>query len=211
MVRYLFGVALAAIVLVTGDERVFAQARSSMTTSPMSDERFWDLIQPTTAFEADPDRQIDALKAALRKLPVDDIVAFEMAFDAQLKRSYSWDLWGATYVVHGGASDDSFEYFRCWLISKGRRVFEKVFADPDSLADLLPPQVQGVLEFELFAYVARSVWAEKTGGRPNEMPMAANMMYPGVDPTGTAFQEDQAHLSKRYPKLWHRFGSNPLL
>jgi hypothetical protein len=211
MLRYLLAAALAIIVAAAGAEPVLAQTRSPMTTAPMSDQRFWALIQPTTAFESDPGRQIEALKSALRKLPVEDIEGFEMAFDAQLKRSYSWDLWGATYVVHGGASDDSFEYLRCWLISKGQRVFEKVLAEPDSLADLLAPQVQGVLEFELFAYVARNVWAEKTGRAPNQMPMAANMSYPGADPTGTAFDEDPAHLSKRYPKLWRRFGSNPLL
>ena len=37
-------------------------------------------------------------------------------------------------------------------------------ADPDSLADILVANVEGVLEFEDFAYVARQVWGEKTGG-----------------------------------------------
>jgi hypothetical protein len=177
---------------------------------PMPDDRFWALIQPTTAFESDPDRQIEALKSALRKLPLEDVESFEAAFDAQMKRSYSWDLWGAAYVIHGGASDDSFEYFRCWLLSRGRHVFEKILADPDSMADLLPRQVRGPLDFELFAYAARHVWAEKTGRGPNEMPMAANMIYIGADPAGEPFDEDPAHLSKRYPKLWQRFGKNPL-
>jgi Protein of unknown function (DUF4240) len=60
---------------------------------PMSDERFWALIEPTTAFENDPARQIAALHSALGKLSVDEVEAFEAAFGGQLRRSYSWDLW----------------------------------------------------------------------------------------------------------------------
>jgi Protein of unknown function (DUF4240) len=113
-------------------------------------------------------------------------------------------------VVHGGASDDGFEYFRRWLISKGQRVFEKVSANPDSLADILAPKITGVLEFEEFAYVARNVWSEKTGRRSGEMPNAAEMIYLSVEPSGTRFEEDAAYLAKRYPKLWQRFGTRPL-
>lgn len=176
----------------------------------MSDDRFWAVIGTTTAFERDPERQSAALHDTLGKLSVDEIVAYEAAFDRQMTRSYSWDLWGAAYVVHGGASDDGFEYFRCWLISKGQEVFEKVMADPDSLADMLAPKVEGVLEFEEFAYVAREVWGEKTGRPSDEMPNAASMIYPGREPSGTKFDEDAADLAKRYPKLWRRFGTNPL-
>ncbi len=176
----------------------------------MPEQRFWALIGTTTAIESDPERQVTALLTALRKLSIDEIEAYEATFDAQMKRSYSWDLWGAAYVVHGGASDDGFEYFRCWLISKGQHVFEKVMADPDSLADMLAAKIEGVLEFEEFAYVARKVWGEKVGRPGSEMPNAAWMAYPGSEPCGTKFDEDAVYLAKRYPKLWHRFGTNPL-
>jgi hypothetical protein len=183
---------------------------ASLSVRPMSDDRFWALIGATTAFERDPGRQLAALRSALERLTVPEIEAYEAAFDQYMRRSYSWDLWGAAYVVHGGASDDGFEYFRCWLISKGRAVFEKVTADPDSLADFLAPDLEGVLEFEDFAYVAREVWGEKTGLPGNQMPNAANMIYVGLEPSGTRFEEDEAYLSRRYPKLWRRFGSHPL-
>jgi hypothetical protein len=176
---------------------------------PMSDERFWGLIEATKAYENDPGRQIAALRSSLAQLSVEDIEGFEATFNAQLKRSYSWDLWGAAYVIHGGASDDSFEYFRCWLISKGRAVFEKVLIDPDSLADLLAPKVEGPLELEEFAYVARNVWSEKAGRPGRDMPNAANMMYHHA-PSGTEFEENPTYLARRYPKLWQRFGNNPL-
>ena len=178
---------------------------------PMRDDTlFWKVVDSTIGLEQYPDRQLAALHSALSKLSLQQIVQFEESFDAAMKRSYSWDLWGADYVVHGGASDDSFEYFRCWLISKGKRVFERVLADPDSLAEFLAPDVRGILEFESFAYVARKTWGEKTGKPGTEMPNAAPMLYTDRQPTGVPFDEVSASLAKRYPKLWKRFGTSPL-
>src|SRR6266567_9523959 len=121
-----FAIAVLAAPLVAtgaagaGDPAVAqGDGAQPLSTKPMSDERFWGLIGRTTVLESDPESQIEALRSGLRRLSVEDIEAFEAAFDRHMKRSYSWDLWGATYVVHGGASDDAFEYFRCWLISKG--------------------------------------------------------------------------------------------
>ncbi|WP_449342020.1 DUF4240 domain-containing protein [Streptomyces aurantiogriseus] len=37
-------------------------------------------------------------------------------------RAYTWDLWGAAWVLLDGASDDAFDFFRCWLIGQGREV-----------------------------------------------------------------------------------------
>jgi hypothetical protein len=107
-------------------------------------------------------------------------------------------------VANGGASDDGFEYFRCWLISRGPGVFDKLMADPDSLADILASGVKEVLEFEDFGYVAAEVWGEKTARPGNEMSRSPTMIYPSK-PSGTEFKEDAADLSKRYPKLWRRF------
>lgn len=120
---------------------------------------------------------------------------------------------GAAYVVHGGASDDGFEYFQRWLISKGRATFERVVADPDALAVILAPDPGGVCEFEEFAYIAGEVWQEKTGIDPMTDPQGRfpnTGAAPAVDPSGEPFQEDQAYLANRYPKLWARFGETPL-
>jgi hypothetical protein len=87
-------------------------------------------------------------------------------------------------------------------------VFEAATADPDSLADLLEPDAEGLCEFEEFAYVASDVWAEKTGADPEEFPYTG--APPVASPSGTPFAEDEQHLAKRYPKLWKRFGASPL-
>ncbi len=176
----------------------------------MTDDTFWTIIGQTTAHEADTDAQKSALEDALRALPADDIIAFERAFQQHSARAYTWELWGAGYVAHGGMSDDGFEYFRRWLISKGRGVYEQVLADPDGLADMLAPDSQGPLEFEDFAYVASDVWASKTGRSVDEFHESAGWAYPSGEPSGTPFEENAQALAARYPKLWRRFGDNPL-
>ena len=36
-------------------------------------------------------------------------------------------------MLKGGCSDDGFEYFRGWLLSRGRKVYEAAMRNPDSL------------------------------------------------------------------------------
>lgn len=178
--------------------------RMEGTQKMVDAERYWALVNSTIAFESDPQRQITALRAVLSALPAAEIEGFEATFDALMRQSYSWELRDAFYVIHGMVSDDTFEYFRCWLISKGRVVFEKVSDNPDSLADLLSPNSRGPLQFEEFAYVARDVWAEKTGKSFNEMTIVAAMAYPD-GPSGVKGETDRVSLQVRYPKLWQRF------
>lgn len=183
------------------------------TVAAMAEDRFWSIVGASTARESDPDAQLEALHAELGKLTPVELEAYESRFAELLRRTYRWDLWGAAYVAQGGASDDGFEYFRCWLISKGRAVFDAVAANPDHLAEIAGTPgaslgVDGVLEFEAFAYAAREAWARKTGRDGGEMPTAADMIYVGATPAGAHW--DEAELPARFPKLWAKFGEHPL-
>jgi hypothetical protein len=210
------GSALVTVLLITVAAVYVAssgicQAQPAGPEQAMSDDKFWALIERTVADESDPLLQLESLAAALNELSPDDIEAFDAAFWRQMNRAYTWDLWGAAYVVHGGASDDGFEYFRRWLISKGRSVFERVLANPDELADLLVPNLEGVLEFEEFAYVAGDVWTRRTGRSIEEFAIGVLRWTADAGPWGAPFEEDESWLSSRYPKLWRRFGENPLM
>lgn len=174
----------------------------------MPADRFWELIDRTTKYASDQDAQMEALRLELGKLSAVEIEAFERAFHAQQKRAYSWDLWGAAYIMCGGASDDGFEYFQRWLISKGRGIFEAAVADPDSLAGLPASGSPEEYDFELFAYVAQEIWSAKTGIDAATDPQG-RFPYtgapPAAQPSGEPFAEDPAALAKRYPKLWAKF------
>jgi hypothetical protein len=134
-----------------------------------------------------------------------------VALRRYLNEAYTCDLWGAADVIHGGCSDDGFEYFRCWLVSRGRRVYEAALADPDSLAQQdVRPGPWNVWEFEQIYYVAKEVFTEKGGEgdvRDHSEP-EAGMGGPG--PTGERFPENEEQFARRYPKLWQRFGTQLL-
>jgi hypothetical protein len=86
-------------------ERKFLE--DPMTVSPMTADKFWQIIARAGASDYDPDAHMEALRTALRELPVEEVVAFEAAFRRYLNEAYTWDLWGAAYVIHGGCSDDA--------------------------------------------------------------------------------------------------------
>jgi hypothetical protein len=86
----------------------------------MDKERFWETI-------AQADSPQD-LHRRLAQLPEPDLADFEFHHERTFADSYDWGLWGAAYVINGGCSDDCFDYFRAYLISRGREVFEAEYA-----------------------------------------------------------------------------------
>lgn len=196
---------LLVAVLGSSAPLLAAGPETMVAATTMPEARFWSIVESTR--NADPAAQVAALKAKLAALTPEEIVGYEGCVDAQMRRSYRWDLWGAASVAMGGASDDGFEYFRLWLIARGRADFEKVLAHPDALADIAPADPEQ-LEFEDFAHVAPDAWAEKTGKAWDAMPHLSVFFRPDGygELAGTRFSEDPAALARSYPKLWHRFG-----
>src|SRR5262245_30799541 len=133
-----------------------------MTASPMPADQFWQIIKHAAKSTQDRDAHAKALRTALRKLNLEELIS--VAFRRNLNTAYTWDLCGAASVINCGCSDDGFEYFLRWLVSRGRDVYEAALADPDSLAELeVQPGVWGFWEFEEIYYVALEVFKEKGG------------------------------------------------
>src|SRR5262249_32430575 len=179
----------------------------SMTASAMPADQFWQIIERAARSDHDPDAQMEALRMALRELSPEKIISFEVAFRRYLSEAYTWDLWGVAYVVNGGCSDDGFEYFRRWLVSKGRDVYEPALADPDSLAQLeVRPGPDGVWEFEGIYYVAKQVFEEKGGEcdvRDYSEPEAGlDGLWPSVAPV----KDVDERVCGGEPTLWRRVG-----
>ncbi|HEY9369374.1 DUF4240 domain-containing protein [Streptomyces sp.] len=171
----------------------------------MDETEFWEMIDSTReASEGDPEEHADLLVERLLELDPDAVLDFARHFEARYNRAYRWDLWGAASVLLDGAGDDSFDYFRCWLIGQGREVFEGAVHDPDALAELLDDfdeEIDG--DGEELGYAADEAYERLTGAEAPDLgipPQAA-------EPEGAAFDlADDAELAARFPKLWDRFG-----
>lgn len=109
--------------------------------------------------------------------------------------AYSWDLWGAAYVIHGGCGDDTFVDFRASLISRGRSVFVKATSSPEALADEeFDPDMWF---YEGFQYDVSEAVKAVLGHTP------LRRRYRSA-PSGSKWTESM--LPRLYPRLTAKFG-----
>jgi hypothetical protein len=172
----------------------------------MDETEFWELVDAAREDAGgDPEEQADLLVERLLRLDPEAVLDFARHFESRYHRAYHWDLWGAAWLLLGGASDDAFDYFRCWLIGQGREVFEGALHDPDALAGLLDDfdeEIDG--DGEELGYAADEAYEQLTGT------VAPDLELPSApaEPEGTPLDfENEALLAERYPRLWERFGS----
>jgi hypothetical protein len=171
----------------------------------MDETEFWEIVDSTRETAAgDPEEHADLLVDRLAQLDPDSVTDFARHFETRFNRAYRWDVWAAADIMLGGASDDAFDFFRCWLIGRGRHVFEGALHDPDELANLVPdfsPETDG--DAEDLGYAADEAYEQLTGiqlpdlGLPDSPP----------EPEGPFIDFENAEIvAERFPKLWQRFG-----
>jgi hypothetical protein len=181
------------------------------TSEMMEEDRYWGLVADSLkAADGEQDDQADYLRAALTELSPVDIVGFRLRTDKLLFDTYNSEMWCAGYIMNGGCSDDAFEYFRLWVISRGRDVYETAKLDADSLAALNGDgAVEGFYDFESFWYVANDAFEKKTGKNlydhiDYEKFKTCESNYPhNIEFTWT--EEDAESRRRICPKLFERF------
>lgn len=176
----------------------------------MDDATFWQMIeQAKSDSDGDGEQQVELLTERLAILSIDEILQYERLLIQHRIQAYTWDLWGAAYILNGGCSDDGFTDFRAWLIAQGKEVYEKALANPDWLAEYVP-----VIEtqwgkdsdtmLETMSYVPVYAYRRKTGHE--DLPDTPGIRFP-ADPSGETWTDDD--LPQRFPALWAKFGDEP--
>ncbi len=163
----------------------------------MDKDRFWALIERTVLSAGeDQEVQYTLLQAEVAQLSDEELLGFARLYDGFRVQSYTWLVWGAAYLINGGCSDDGFEYFRAWLISRGQVVFEAALVDPDSLADEVGVEFEE-REFEDFLYLPQTVYRTR-----HDDWLQTGVKLPGA-PEGEVWDFDKdEEMKKRYPRLW---------
>ncbi len=163
----------------------------------MDEAQFWTLIEATKqASGGDVDAQMKLLDKELYQLTPEELLGFDRILAELLMRAYSYDLWAACYIFHGGCSDDAFEYFRSGLILQGKAVFDNALRDPETLVELNLSDDD--LDVQTLYSATWDPYKEKTG---EDLP--ANFMYPDTWPgelKGERWSTDE-ELDEKYPKL----------
>jgi hypothetical protein len=169
---------------------------SDTTKQIMSEDDFWKLIDKSRAASNNNYQiQISSLKTILLTLEPADIEKFDNTFTALLAASYDYKLWGASYVINGGCSDDCFDYFRQYLIGHGKEKFYQTIKDPESCASWIKSEEEE--NWEGLQYPAMEAYKQKTG---KEIPKT---YQPKFELKGKPFDEET--VMKQYPKLAKKF------
>jgi len=166
----------------------------------MNGAAFWGLIERARAdADNDTERQSELLEERLSKLPPRQIVRFQQIRRQMDERAYTWDIWGAAYVIDDGCSDDCFRDFRAYLISLGPRAFAAAMRNPDSLAPIVQDAEQG--DWENADDVAPDAYQTASG---DDFPADSSDL--SGSPRGEPWDdESQETLAQRYPALAARF------
>jgi hypothetical protein len=170
----------------------------------MDETEFWEIVDETReAADGDPEEHADLLVERLAQLDPDAVLDFARHFETRFNRAFRWDLWGAADIMLGGADDDSFDNFRCWLIAQGRHVFEGALSSPDELAVLVEefdPENDG--DAEDVGYAADEAYEQLTAVRLPDL----GLPEPDAPEGEPIDMDDERAMAERYPLLWARFG-----
>ena len=181
------------------------------TAEMMDEEQFWAIVQ-TAVDEAgdDEDEYLEVVKRELSKLSLKEMIGFRLRTDKLLYDSYTSEMWCAGYLMNGGCSDDGFEYFRLWVISRGRKVYEAAMANPDNLIDYIDDDAEmDFFEFESFWYVALEAFEEAVDAELYDYIDDDNFKtcegnYPNFE---FNWEEDEPEsMQKLCPRLFKKFG-----
>ncbi|TXN37801.1 DUF4240 domain-containing protein [Flagellimonas hymeniacidonis] len=128
----------------------------------MTENLFWTIISNSRKEGKDIDSQARSLKLELKKLSEQELFGFLYHYYKLSSKSYNGDLWLVPYILLGGCSDDWFDYFRDWLISRGKAVYYSALENPDSICDEFDLISEGdEPTFGGLGYVYREVFEEK--------------------------------------------------
>lgn len=187
-----------------------------MKESTMTDHLFWEIIKIAKQKGEDADEQIEWLINHLSKKPVKEIVMFDYYFNQNYMKSYTSALWATAYIIMGGASDDSFDYFRAWLLYQGKDTYETVIHDPEKIIPHLKvlEDDEDVPQLEDLLSVASIAYEEKTGLDYDDYYELYEKITEDQNPMPDIEfdwdEDDEEGLKKKFPALWARYGESPL-
>ena len=143
-----------------------------------------------------PERQLEAIGQALADLSPDELIVFHGLFNRAMDDAYTWDLWGAAYLINGDLLRRRVRLLLLLADLPGRAAYEGAVRDPDSLADKVDPD-RDDYEFEDLWGLALMVYEERTGEEPPATEGSGR-----AEPSGQRWDfDDEEQVSMRLPKL----------
>ncbi len=172
-------------------------------------DQFWSLIDDAVkASNGDNALKEQYLTTELEKRSLEEIIHFEVAFRKCVIEADDFKVMAAQKIITDYVSDDTYLYFRCWLIGQGKTVYEETLKNPDYLANIVSDR--DPCNWQEIMYVATTAYSNKTGKEedetfPRDVAITMGLDYDFGPPAtkGTDWTKDQ--LPTLLPKLWAKF------
>jgi len=160
----------------------------------------WHIFEETRSQAGnDSGEQSGLIEERLKDLQPEQIVDFHHWYKSLDRSLYTWEVWGAAYVIDDGCSHDCFRDFRAYVISLGEKAYKTALRDPDNLAPIVQDAETG--DWENADDVAAEAYSSVTG---NDAPFEDSELE--GNPRGRPWDDaDVQSLLARYPNLAARF------
>ncbi|WP_339690823.1 DUF4240 domain-containing protein [uncultured Pseudoalteromonas sp.] len=169
--------------------------------SALTLSEFWQLVTVADR-TAEPESVSERLKGLLTDLSDAQLIEFDKQFIICMRQSYTWELFGAAFVMAGCNDEYGFSEFRCWLISRGEAAFNAALENADSLADCTPVyhlNEQPYPYLDEYDLIAGLLYEQRN---EDELPFAPS----GLDqPKGKRFKDKPKFLKLAYPQLFAKY------
>jgi hypothetical protein len=187
-------------------------ARSGQGETKLTQTKEPDWVWFWSFFSADSESSVSVrlqtLSNNLDALSPEKIGEFSDHLLHLVREGYQRSVCGFSLAIQGQTTDDDFEDFVYWIISKGRDFYEQALKDADELVDF----TMDWNEFDQFMMkeVIQKKYAEKANASEKyidiEMiPCSIRFVYKSKA-NGEDFEWSEEQLRKKFPKLVDRFG-----
>jgi hypothetical protein len=148
----------------------------------------------------------ELISDTLSACTIDEIIQFEIMLRQLLEELDNYKIVAAQKIMQGMVVDDSYLYFRCWIIGNGQKFFRDVSENPDNMVEGI--NINEMPSFEELLYVSTNAYKMKIGQEieDDNFPRATaiNNGYDydlGLGKTkGNPLSQEKAQ--EQFPKLW---------
>jgi hypothetical protein len=175
----------------------------------MDKNTFWKIIETAKKKSGtNMELRYKTLASLLVKYEPDDIIKFGKIASVYVEAAEeNYAVWAACKAIEGYASDDTFLYFCCWLVSQGNKTYTQAVKNPESLANRETKKYDDHT-FEMLMAVAFEAYGQKTGKQYDE---TAENTVAEVDAAAllediefvddTPFRKDELEAKRQIPLL----------
>ncbi len=177
---------------------------SELKNELLKEDVFWNIIDISLKNSKDIDEQEEFLISELEKMSIQEMLSFKLRVEDLANAIHTSEMWCAGYLMNGGCSDDGFDYFKNWVISRGKEVYYKAKENPDNLSDYYTEEDEDGFDFEGLDYVAVNAFENKT-----EQDLYEYMPKGTLDRSEFEFnweEDDDESMKRICPKLFEKVG-----